>query len=118
MEEENKLKSLSVEYQKTRDKLQSLAVQRERFSSQKNEYIQAETEITKSTGKIYSAVGSVMVETSKEEALNTIQERKEMLDLRLNMINKQSSELTDKEKQQREEIESIFKNQNKSDNIK
>jgi len=114
MVEENKLKSLSIEYQKTRDQLQSLAVQKERFSSQKSEYIQAETEITKSTGKIYSAIGSVIIETDKEDALNTIKERKEMIDLRLNMANKQSNELVEKEKQQREEIESIFSKTNQS----
>lgn len=118
MTEENKLQSLSLEYQKTRDQMQSLAVQKERFSSQKNEYTLAEEEITKSTGKIYSAIGSVIIETNRKDALNTIKEKKEMIDLRLNMANKQTTELVEKEKQQREEIESLFKNNTQSTNSK
>ncbi len=112
MEEQHNLEDLSLEYQKTRDRLQSLTVQKERFSAQKKEYALSETEITKSTGKIYSAIGSVIIETDKENALDTIKEKEEMMDLRLKIINKQSIELAEKERQQREELELLFKNIN------
>lgn len=109
MEDNNKLETLSLEYQKVRDQLQSLNIQKERLSLQKNEYDLAETEVSKSTGTIYSSAGSVMVETSKEEALKAITEHKEMIKIRLDMASKQGSSLADKEKQLREELESMLK---------
>ncbi len=109
MEDKNKLETLSLEYQKVRDQLQSLSVQKERLSLQKNEYDLAEAELSKSSGKIYSSAGSVMVETSKDEALSTIKERKEMIKIRLDMAGKQGASLAGKEKQLREELESMLK---------
>ena len=109
MEEKKTLENLTMEYQRIREQMQSVNMQKDRYSSQKTEYGQAEAEISKAKGKIYSAVGAVIIEVDKEEAQKQITEKKELIETRLTILNKQSNTLADKEKQLREELESILK---------
>ncbi len=103
------LEKLSAEYQTLQEQLQSLAIQKAQFNEQKEEFKEAAEELERSKGKVYSSVGGILIETTKEEAGKDLKERQGSVDMRLSIINKQYDEAVKKEKQLREEIERILK---------
>ncbi len=104
----NELEKMTKEYQLLQDQLQSLAMQKEQFSAQKEDYRQALAEIEKTTGKIYLAVGGAMVDVTKETALKDIKDRHESAEMRLGIANKQYDELSKKEQVLRSGITSAL----------
>lgn len=66
-------------------------------------------ELDKAKGKVYSTIGGVMIETSKDEAVKSVKERQDSVDMRLSIINKQYDEAVKREKSLRTEIEGIIK---------
>ncbi|MCL4372224.1 prefoldin subunit [Candidatus Marsarchaeota archaeon] len=106
--DQNQLEKITVDYQKVQEQLQALSAQKEQFSTQKDEYKQAKEQIEKATGKIYSAVGGAIIETTKEEALKEIQDKDELIDMRLSMLKKQIDELKKKDQELREQITSAL----------
>jgi prefoldin beta subunit len=103
------LEKFTSEYQALQDQLQGLSIQKAQFSEQNEEFKEALAEIEKATGKIYSTIGGVMIETSKEEAIKSVNEKKDSIELRLSIINKQYDEASKKEKSLRSEIEAMLK---------
>ncbi|MCL4389651.1 MAG: prefoldin subunit [Candidatus Marsarchaeota archaeon] len=106
------LEKLTSEYQILQEQLQSLAIQKAQFSEQNEELKEALAEVDKATGKIYSTIGGVMIETSKTEATKVIKEKMDTVQLRLSLLTKQYDEAAKKEKTLRSEIEAIIKQEN------
>ncbi|MCL5092946.1 MAG: prefoldin subunit [Candidatus Marsarchaeota archaeon] len=107
--ERDQLEKLTMNYQKMQEQLQNIAMQKQQYEAQKQEYKQAEEEIGKASGKVYSTIGGVIIETTKEEALSTIKEKKEFVEMRLNLISKQGDELSKKEAEMRAQINEAIK---------
>ncbi len=105
----DQLEKVTKEYQMLQEQLQSLAIQKEQFTAQRDEYRQALAEIEKSTGKLYLAVGGAMVEVSKDKALNDMKEKQETTDMRLGIVGKQYDELSKKEQALRSTITEALK---------
>lgn len=103
------IEKLTSDYQALQEQLQSLALQKAQFTEQKEELSMAMEEIGKSKGKVYSAIGGVMVETTKEEATKSVKERQDSTEMRLSIVNKQYEEMVKREKALREQIEGIIK---------
>jgi prefoldin beta subunit len=103
------LEKLTVEYQALQEQLQGLSIQKAQFGEQNEEFKEALAEIEKATGKIFSTIGGVMIETSKEDAIKSVKEKKDSVELRLSIINKQYDEASKKEKSLRETIEEMLK---------
>ncbi len=107
------LEKLTVEYQALQEQLQGLSIQKAQFGEQNEEFKEALAEIEKATGKIFSTIGGVMIETSKEDAIKSVKEKKDSVELRLSIINKQYDEASKKEKSLRETIEEMLKQEGK-----
>ncbi|MDE1868598.1 MAG: prefoldin subunit [Candidatus Micrarchaeota archaeon] len=105
----DQIEKMTRDYQVMQEQLQSLAIQKEQFSGQKEELKEAMSELEKAAGKIYVAIGGVMVEQKKDEAVKSVKERQETLDMRLSIITKQLDDLSKKEKSLREEITTVLK---------
>lgn len=105
----DQLEKMTKEYQMLQDQLQALVMQKEQFTSQKEEYKDALAELEKAKGKIYLAVGGVMVDTSKDAAIKSIKEKQDSAELRLTITGKQIEELTKKEQTLRSEITAALK---------
>jgi prefoldin beta subunit len=105
----DQLEKMTKEYQLLQDQLQSLAMQKEQFSAQKEDYKQALAEIEKTTGKIYLAVGGAMVDVNKETALKDVKDRQESAEMRLGIANKQYDELSKREQILRSGITAALK---------
>ena len=103
------IEKLTSDYQALQEQLQALALQKAQFMEQKEELSMALEEINKAKGKVYSAIGGVMVETTREEAVKNVKERQDSAEMRLSIVNKQYDEAVKKEKALREQIEGMLK---------
>lgn len=105
----DELEKLNRDYQQLREQLQSLAMQKEQFTFQKQEQKEALEEIEKSSGKVFINVGGAIIETSKSDALAKLKERQETVDMRLTIVNKQYDDFSKKEKAMRDQITNALK---------
>jgi prefoldin beta subunit len=92
-------------YQSIQQELENIAIQSSAIQQALTEYEEALKEMEKSSGKIYKLVGSLLIETTKEEARKEINEKKEELSLRLEMLKKRNEKLLQMEKELREKIQ-------------
>jgi prefoldin beta subunit len=107
--DKDQIEKLSREYQTLQEQLQSLAVQREQFKEQKAELKAALEEAEKAKGKIFLAIGGIMVDVSKEDAVKDLKEKEESNSMRLSIIEKQFDEAQKKEQTLRTEITTALK---------
>jgi len=91
-EEEDLNRSL-IEYENMEKQLEVILIQKHQLQIQTNEIRHALEELKKSSGDVYRSVGSVMIHTTKEAAESDLKERNELIDVRLNAINKQEEKL-------------------------
>lgn len=95
--EREQLEKLSKDYQEVQMQLQSLALQKMQLGEQKEEYKEAQEQLESSTGKVYTEIGGLIVETSKEEAAKALKEKLETAEMRLGMANRQYDEVSKRE---------------------
>ena len=107
--EKEEMEKLSRDYQNVQEQLQALAMQKGQFSAQKEEFKEALAEVGNAKGKVYSAVGGVIIEVSKDEAIKDINEQQSSIEMRLGIINKQYDEAVKKEQSLRETITTALK---------
>lgn len=107
--ERDQLEKLTREYQLLQEQLQSLAMQREQFREQKEETKLALEEVEKAKGKVFLAIGGVMVDTDKETAVKNLKEKMESNAMRLSIIEKQFNDSSKKEQSMRAEITTALK---------
>ncbi len=103
------LEKMLKDYQVIQDQLRSVALQLDQLQAQKIDMEKAKEELDKALGKVYITVGGVMVETTKEKALTDISERASLNKARIDSMNKQYTELRNREKQLNEKITSVYK---------
>ena len=75
--DKDQLEKLTREYQTLQEQLQTLAMQREQFKEQKVELKEALEEAEKAKGKIFLAIGGIMVDVDKDTALKDLKEKEE-----------------------------------------
>lgn len=107
--ERQELEKLTRDYQMVQEQLQSLAMQKEQFTAQREEHKEAVVELEKAAGKVYVGVGGAIVETTRDDALKKLKERHDAIDMRLTLVNRQFDEFSKKEKSLREEITAALK---------
>lgn len=109
--EKEQLEKLSREYQEVQVQLQSLAMQKMQLSERKEEYKEAERHLEGATGRVYTEIGGLIVETSKEEASKSLKERMETNEMRLGIASKQYEEVSKREQALRTTLTEEFKKQ-------
>ena len=77
--------------------------------NKKTELKDALGEAEKATGKIYLAIGGIMVDVSKETAIKDLKEKEESNAMRLNIVEKQFEDASKKEQSLRTEITTALK---------
>ncbi len=107
--EKEQLEKVTRDYQMLQEQLQALAMQKEQFKEQKAEFGEALEEVEKAKGKIYLAVGGIMVDVDKATATKSLKEKQESTTMRLSITEKQFDEATKKEQALRAEITAALK---------
>jgi prefoldin beta subunit len=105
----DELEKLLKDYQILQEQLRTTVMQLEQLQAQKAEMERAKEELDKASGKVYMNVGSVIVETDKQKALDDVNDRYSLADARIQTVNRQYTELKNKEKQLNEKITQIYK---------
>ncbi|MEM4282099.1 MAG: prefoldin subunit beta [Candidatus Woesearchaeota archaeon] len=88
--------------------MQGLLLQKQQFQSQLFEIESALKEVEK-TQRAYKIIGGIMASVDKEELKKELGQKKELLEIRLNGIQKQEKQLGEKAKALQEEVISSLK---------
>lgn len=76
--------------------IQNISLQKQNFQSQLIEVDNALLEIGKASGQAYKIIGAIMVASEKEDLKKELEGKKEVLDLRINSIEKQENQLKER----------------------
>jgi len=87
---------------------QAAGMQKQQFQAQLFEVEGALSEL-KTSPTAYKIIGGIMIGVEKEALLKDLQNQKEMLELRVESLEKQEKQLKDKSKQLQEEVLSSVK---------
>lgn len=107
--ERDELEKMTREYQMLQEQLQGLTMQKEQFREQKDELKHALEEVEKAKGKVFLAIGGVMVDVDKETATKSLKERQESTSMRLTIVERQLEDASKKEQSMRSEITAALK---------
>ena len=83
--------------------MQQFLMQKQQFQSQMVELDSALQEL-KTTNESYKIIGNIMVKTDKEELTKDLEEKKELVDLRIKTIEKQENKIKGSAEDLRTEI--------------
>ena len=84
--------------------LQNLLLQKQAFQIELNETENALSEISKSKDDVFKLISNIMIKADKEQTQKELKQKKELLSLRLNSIEKQESQLSEQVENLRKEI--------------
>ena len=93
MAKEPDLNKEILEYENLEKQLEVVLIQKHQLQLQQNEIKHATEGLKKAKGDIYRSVGSLMLQTNKEEAEKDLKERGELIDVKLNALSKQEAKL-------------------------
>ncbi len=91
--------------------LQNFSMQKQAFQLELNETESALREVGEASGEIYKITGQIMIRTEKTGVTSELNEKKKLLDLRINAVEKQEKILNQKLEQLKKDVEDKFKNQ-------
>jgi prefoldin beta subunit len=101
-----KLQEQISQYQELIRQLQIYDAQEQQITFLLNDLEQAEAELKKSSGQVFKAAGNLLIETTKKEAFEDINEKKDVYQTRIKAIKKQQEQLKQKIESLKKEIES------------
>lgn len=98
-----------AQFQSIQNQLQVLGVNKQQLILQNAEVDNAQAEIAKAgKGKIYKAAGSLLIETSKKDSEKYLEETKETVSTRVQILEKQEKKITEKFNELRDELETML----------
>ncbi len=80
-------------YQVAQQQLQFLMLQKQQMKMQSEEIDHALKEIEKAKGDSYRIVGPILMQSSKDEIVKDLQEKKSLFESRIEILNKQEDRL-------------------------
>lgn len=89
-------------------------MQRQSVEIELNEVTTALTEVKSSTGDIYRVVSSIMMKVQKDKVLHDLEQKKQVLTLRFQTLDKQQKLLEEKAQGLREELNSAMSSSSKN----
>ena len=99
MNQDKKIKELSTIQQN----IANLSSQKQQFVAEKNEYESAFNQLD-NTEKSYKIIGNIMISANKDDLKKELQNKIEMIDVRIKTFEKQEDALTQKAQDMQNEI--------------
>ena len=101
-----------IELQTIEQNIQNFALQKQKFQIGLNEVDNALSELKNLKDKeAYRIVGEIMIKSKKEDLEKDLNERKNILELRLNNIEKQENKINEKADYLKKEVMKIIENE-------
>lgn len=108
MVDKNEIEREMMQLQNYERQLQAVMIQKQQLQIQLNEVNLALEELKNAKGSIYQAIGSIMIKTRKEDAEKNLNEKKDLMEMRVKTLNSQEekvkSELLRLQKKLKEEL--------------
>ena len=95
MTKDNDLNREIMEYENLEKQLEVVLIQKHQLQLQQNEIKHATEGLKKAKGEVYHSIGSLMLQSNKEEAEKDLKERSELIEVKLNALSKQEGKLRD-----------------------
>ena len=92
------------ELQSYEQNLQQIMMQKQAFQMELGETTNALTELEKATDDVFKMIGNIMIKTDKNNTLEDLKKKKELLDLRLKSIETQETDLTKQAEELKAEV--------------
>lgn len=83
---------------------QNLLIQKQNQQVELNELDNALDEVKKASGEVYKLSSNIMIKSSKTDVLKELEEKKKVLDMKINSIEKQEKIFDEKAEQLKKEI--------------
>ena len=93
-----------MELQIMEQNLQNIISQKQSFQGQFLEVENAVNELKNTKDDVYKVIGSVMVKSSNEKLLKELEEKKEILELRIKNIDKQEKNIREKANEMQKDV--------------
>ena len=106
---EQKIKRLQLFEQN----LQTISAQKQQFQSQLSE-VESATKELEGVTHAYRMVGNIMVKNKKEDLVKDLNEKEEMLSVRIKTLEKQENSIKDKAKELQQEVMGAMKDEQKA----
>ena len=90
--------------------LQNFFIQRQTFQNQVSEIENAMNELEKTKEDAYKLVGNIMLKKKKEDLINDLKSKKEILDIRIKNIEKQENKIKERVTEIRDEVMKVLEN--------
>ena len=104
-ETQNKIQEIQILEQN----LQGMLLQKQSFQLELNETINALEEVKKTDDSIYKILGPIMLKGNKDSIIKELEEKKKILDMRVEATDKQEKLLESKAKELQGEAEKLLK---------
>jgi prefoldin beta subunit len=91
---------------------QNLLMQKQNSQIELNEINNAIEEVKKAEGEVYKVSSNIMIKANKQEVLKELQEKKKILDLKINSIEKQEKVLDEKSEKLKKEVNAEISKKN------
>lgn len=101
------------EMQMLEHNLQNLLMQKQAFHMELSETAAALMEVEKASDDIFKIVGQLMVKSNKKDVVEDLKNKKRLLELRVETMNKQEESLNKQAETLRDDIMSCIKGKNK-----
>lgn len=109
MNPSKELREKLQEFQILEQNLQNIFLQKQAFQVELNESQEASKEISNSGEEVYKIIGNIMVKAKKPELIKELEEKSQVLSLRLKSLNNQEKILSEKMEKSRQELEQELK---------
>lgn len=91
------LQNQITQFQQVQQQLQAVSSQKMQYDAQKRELVRTLEELTASTGAVYKNSGSLLIKVEDKDSLKTeIEESIEMMDVRINSLERQENGLKER----------------------
>lgn len=94
--------------------LNNILMQKQQFQLELGETSNALEEVTKTSEEIYKMVGSIMVKADKKKVTEELTEKKKILELRNESLNKQENLLESKAKELQDKLKTAMEDSQKN----
>ena len=97
------------EFYSLQTQMQFVQYQKQQYKMQLDETSMALDELRKSEGEVYKSAGIVMIKSTKDEATKDLNEKKEVLNVRLGSLGKQEERVRERLEELQKKIEGATK---------
>ena len=81
------------EFQSLQNQLQMVLIQKQQVKMQLDDIDSAVEELKEAKGEVFKAAGSILVQSNKDDVTKELSEKKDSLNVRLNVLSKQEEKL-------------------------